>query len=212
MTLHNMFDILPEAMLIQIFILLLTQDPAAFGMLRQSSKKMLKVANDPMVVQKIDMNRIVPRLRSINNAGRSYLAILSKHNVKSSSLLIATDMFFIQMDRGKGLNLLLDIATKENYQAKYNCAIAMIVCKHEYAKTMFEEVWQSTNNKQTLQEMRSCLHKMLPINISRRFHFPHCCMHNNLANGNWQNSEEIHYDCIHCSMDMELYKLKTMLI
>ncbi|KAM7260676.1 hypothetical protein ACFE04_011349 [Oxalis oulophora] len=165
-----------------------------------------------MVVQKIDMNRIVPRLRSINNAGRAYLAILIQHKIKSSTLLVATDMFFIQMDRGKGLNLLLDIATKENYQAKYNCVIAMILCKHEYAKTMFEEVWRSTNNTQTLQEMRSCLHKMLPLNISCRFHFPHCCMHNNLGNGHWQDFEEIDYDCIHCSMDMEFYKLKIMLI
>ncbi|KAM7263372.1 hypothetical protein ACFE04_001055 [Oxalis oulophora] len=139
MTLHNMFDMLPEAMLIQFFILLLTQDPTAFAMLRQSSKKMLKFANDPMVVEKIDMNRILPRLRSINNACRAYLAILSKHGVKSSTLLIATDMFFIQMDQGKCLNLQLDIATKENYQAKYNCAIAMILYKHENEKQCFKK-------------------------------------------------------------------------
>ncbi|KAM7257405.1 hypothetical protein ACFE04_013146 [Oxalis oulophora] len=51
---------------------------------------MLKLANHPHVLEKLDMTRIIPRLPFINNSGRAFLAMLSNHGIKTASLLIVT--------------------------------------------------------------------------------------------------------------------------
>ncbi|KAM7263060.1 hypothetical protein ACFE04_000743 [Oxalis oulophora] len=176
---------------------------------------MLKLANDPQVLKKLDMTRIIPRLPFINNSGRAFLAMLSNHGIKTASLLIATDLFFIQKNLRDGIHLLIHLANEGTFQAKYNCAIALILLKRRRACKLFMKILLLPDNRYTLRQMRHCFLQMIPTEVSDRFPLSHFCMHNDIGKRRWTNvayimlgDKELNFECVYCCIDMEIFKIK----
>ncbi|KAM7259555.1 hypothetical protein ACFE04_015296 [Oxalis oulophora] len=211
----GMFNLLTEDLMLKIVILLALQDPTAFGRIRQSCKGMLHVTNYPQVLKHLDMTRFIPRLPFVNDPGRAFLAMLSNYGIKPASLLIATDLFFKKKDIKNGIESLITLAKDGSFQAKYNCAIALILLRRRCACKMFEKILLLPDSRYTLKQMLQSFLQMVPLHESNKFPYSHYCLHNNIGKVHWLlaasaflGDKDLAFDCVYCCMDIEIFKLK----
>ncbi|KAM7261591.1 hypothetical protein ACFE04_020668 [Oxalis oulophora] len=76
-----MLDNFPDDMIGKIMILLAKQDSPAFGNLRQSSTNLLNIANEPYVLQELDMKKLAYKLPHIDDPGIWFLQQLNNHQI-----------------------------------------------------------------------------------------------------------------------------------
>ncbi|KAM7251264.1 hypothetical protein ACFE04_023147 [Oxalis oulophora] len=177
---------LPEVLIIHIMILLIAQDPKSYGALKQSCIQMRRMADDPWI-----------------------------RKVPGSSLLIGTDLFFRQ-DEEEGLIILHNEAKNKNPQAIYNYAIALITSYRQSGYMLLKHLLDIPDERLTLAQVRNNFIQMLSDTSKKHLAYTNWCPMSTEGhwNGEWEEiigENELKINCVHCCMDIEMFKLKTTL-
>ncbi|KAM7271694.1 hypothetical protein ACFE04_030908 [Oxalis oulophora] len=206
---------LPEVLIIDIMILLIAQDPKSYGALKQSCIQMRRMADDPWVLKNININLLSSKLPNITNFDRFFLSKLQIRKVPGSSLLIGTDLFFRQ-DEEQGLIILNNEAKNKNPQAIYNYAIALITSYRQSGYMLLKHLLDIPDDRLTLAQVRNNFRQMLSDTSKKRLTYTNWCPMS--AEGHWNRDweeiigeNELKINCVHCCMDIEMFKLKTTL-
>ncbi|KAM7253478.1 hypothetical protein ACFE04_021632 [Oxalis oulophora] len=212
-----MLDNLPDDMIGEIMILLAKQDPPAFGNLRQSSTDLLNIANEPYVLQELDMEKLAYKLPHIDDPGRRFLQQLKNHQIWSAPLLIATDHFFKKQNRSQGIQSLIELVETNHYQALYNCTVAMTLTNHPDAPAMYRKITLIPDNRRMLKKLRRSFYSMVLQQDVESIPFVGCCTIAKPEHWvkSWRHlflATPISSTCLGCCMDSEMFRVKRRLV